>query len=128
MPDRDNPSNDQPLDERAQEDRTIRRPLTPAGLPWLANDLKILGFTDTNLKRLDPRSKDAFDFQGVEFLAYCGEKEYKGKLLEDWKIDHGHKEPERPSDEVIDASLTVLGEQYKEALALKSGKSGDSPF
>lgn len=121
---------DVPLESAEQFERNINRALTPNALSWLVGDLKVLGFDDAHLHRLDPQHPEAFDFEGKRALLRNTAKDKDGKKFEEWKIQRPREEPERPQAEVLEATFAILSEQLQQTKAAQSPKTetADIPF
>jgi hypothetical protein len=68
-------------------ERTVFRTLSSEDqVGWLLSDLRSIGFSDTTLTSLDPRSPDAVDFSDRVVRVRCRHREWQGTVREQWDL------------------------------------------
>src|SRR5256885_2350181 len=66
--------------------RWVISPTTVKAVDSLIRTVQSLGYDRDDLLALDPDAKDAFNFEGVEFIAQAKRKEYQGQLRIEWSV------------------------------------------
>lgn len=60
--------------------------VTDNSADWLIQTVQHLGYDRDDLLGLDPDSDNAFNFEGVDFIAKCKHEEYQGRQQEKWSV------------------------------------------
>lgn len=70
-----------------QYERTHYRTITDKTIPYFVEDLKILGFTGSSFRQLDPNTDDFHDFAGADVDMWCAhEPGQDGNQQEKWGV------------------------------------------
>lgn len=115
------------LENVTQEyERTIFMYLTENAMPYVIEQLAILGFGGTSFKQLNPEAPGAVNFVGTEFDGFCKHETYQNSPREKWGMSLGKSTMDvKPLESSKVRDLDALfGKQLASISGTRAGHAG----